>query len=128
MNLSRFLLFAFVIVLSACDKDDAEPTCAQSDWVGTYTGTANCDGSSDNTTVTITARGTDQILIVYVAGSTTTTFDPLTVEGCDVERTNSALGVTGSVSATLDGDNFSLTETLTGGGFDTNCVVTATRQ
>lgn len=109
----------------ACGED--EKTCLQADWIGTYTGTADCDGNSDAATVTITASGSDAIVIRYVTGAVTTTFDPLTVTGCTIERTNSAGGVTGSVEATLNGDNFTLKEVLTGGGFNTNCDVTATR-
>jgi hypothetical protein len=129
MNFLRLSLFVvFAVVLASCNKDDDDaPSCAQSDWVGTYTGTADCDGDSDPATVTITAIGEDMIRIVYSTGNVTTTFDPLPVDGCNIERTNSAGGITGSVSATLDGDQFSLTETLTGGGFNTNCMVEATR-
>ena len=121
-------VLALLIAFSACKKDDDEgPTCTRVIWSGTYTGTADCDGNSDPATITITASGDNDIVIRYVTGSVTTTFDPLPVTNCMIERTNSAGGVTGSVSTTLDGDKFSLTETLTGGGFNTNCQVEATR-
>ena len=87
MNLSKFLTFALVVILFACEKDDPQPTCAQADWLGTYTGTAVCDGNSSDVTVTIRANGTDEIIIQYVTGPSTTTFDPLTVEGCDLAKT-----------------------------------------
>lgn len=120
-------VLALLIAFSACKKDkDEDPICTQDDWIGTYTGTADCDGDSDPATVTITASG-DNIVIRYSAGNTTTTFDPLPVTNCMIERTNTAGGVTGSVMATLDGDKFSLTESVTGGGFNINCEVEATR-
>ncbi len=130
MNLSRLLIFAVVLVWSSCGKDDPEPeqVCMQADWVGTYTGTAVCDGTSDDATVTITASGMDQIIIEYATSTLTTTFDPLTVEGCDLERTATLGGVTASVSATLDGDDLSLNDMISGAGFDSDCMVTATRQ
>lgn len=128
MNLSRLIyVFALLIAFSACKKDEDDPSCLRADWLGTYTGTADCDGNSETATVTITASGDDAIVIRYVTSSVTTTFDPLVPIACEVDRTNSAGGVTGSVMATLDGDKFSLTETLTGGGFNTNCQVEATR-
>ncbi len=128
MNVLRLTyVLALLIAFSACKKDkDEDPICTQADWIGTYTGTADCDGNSDPATVTITASG-DNIVIRYSAGNTTTTFDPLPVTNCMIERTNTAGGVTGSVMATLDGDKFSLTESVTGGGFNINCQVEATR-
>ena len=121
-------VLALLIAFSACKKDDDEgPTCTRDNWIGTYTGTVDCDGNSEPATVTITASGDNDIVIRYVTGSVTTTFDPLPVTNCMIERTNSAGGVTGSVMTTLDGDKLSLTEILTGGGFNTNCQVEATR-
>ncbi len=128
MKLWKITFFALLLCfVAACEDDDEPPVCTQDTWLGTYTGTATCDGVSDPTTVTITASGPDQIVIRYAAGSTTTTFDPLPVTNCNLSRTNSSGGVTGSVTAELNGNSFELTETVTGGGFNINCTVSATR-
>ena len=118
------VLFLFTILaFVSCGDDD----CTQDDWVGTYTGTADCNGTDLACTVTITASGADAIIIRYEIDSSTTTFDPLTISGCSIERTITDGGVTGSVSVSLNGDKFELEESLMGGGFDNICKVTATR-
>ena len=118
-----FLLFLASVIISCSDSDD----CEQIDWIGTYTGTADCGGGEGVATVTVTANGTDQINITYVFGPTTTFFDPITIDGCSAGISNNSGGVSASVDATLDGDKITITEVISGGGFDTNCTVTATR-
>jgi hypothetical protein len=126
-KLSFFLMLA--LSFSACKKDgDDMATCTQSDWVGTYEGTISCDdGSMENVTLTITADGTDAIVIKYVSSTVTTEFDPLTPSGCDLDFTASDIGLTVTVDATLDGDDLDMDETFSDGTTSATCTITATR-
>ena len=132
MNLTRLSFFLMlVLAFSACKKDgddDTMASCEQADWVGTYEGTIDCDGTQENVTLTITADGTDAIIIKYEAGIVTTEYDPLTPNGCDLNITASGGGFTATVEATLDGDNLTFTETVSDGGSNTTtCEATVTR-
>jgi hypothetical protein len=123
------LFFFLVVALSACKKDkDSTPSCTQSDWVGTYEGTTDCGGSSEDVTVTITASGADAIVIEYATATLTTTYDPITPTDCDLNSSGTDSGITIKVDAALDGDKLTLEESISGGGVDFTCDLTATRK
>lgn len=130
-----FLFLALLTFVTSCEDDDDGMTtvCDQSDWTGTYTGTATCDGTPQEATVTITASGTDDIIIVYEARDTsssttsTTTFDPLPFVGCDLDATATGTGVSVNLDVQLNGDELTFTEITTVGTDITTCVVAATR-
>lgn len=123
--LKASLLLMSILAFASCGDDDA---CTQSDWVGVYTGTANCDGTSENVTVTITASGSENIKIVYETPTVLTEYDPFTPDGCSLNVSQSQAGASISVNATLDGESLSLTEAIDFGGLSTNCSISASRQ
>lgn len=125
LSLFALLLLAF----TSCKKDDDKATvCKQADWVGIYEGTIDCDGTTEDATVTITASGTDAVVIEYETASSTTTYDPITPTNCSISESGTDSGITIKVDATLDGDKLTLKETLTGGGFSSVCELTANRK
>ncbi len=130
MNFLKSSLFALLVVgFVACKKDDdSSSTCTQSDWVGTYEGTTDCGGTSEDVTVTITASGTDAIVIEYATPSLTSTYDPITPSNCSINESGTDLGITLTVDADLDGDKLTIKETISGGGADFTCNLTATRK
>ncbi|MBK8562860.1 MAG: hypothetical protein IPN76_05810 [Saprospiraceae bacterium] len=123
-------LFALLVVgFVACKKDDdSTSSCTQSDWVGTYEGTTDCGGTSEDVIVTITASGSDAIVIEYETATLTTTYDPITPTDCDLNSSGTDSGITIKVDAALDGDKLTLEETISGGGVDFTCNLTATRK
>ena len=136
MKLTYILILA--IILAACgeDNDDNVESCAQSNWVGTYTGTLNCDGDftlDEGVDVTITADGSDAIVICYASPSTKNCYLAITPEGCDInnDNTQSGGGVTVTINASLDGDNLTISEVVdaeVGSGVPSyTCTITATR-
>lgn len=122
------ILFAFIVVLAGCKDDEPEPVvCTQANWIGTYVGTQDCDGDVEDLTVTITASGTDAIVIFHETTSVETTFDPLTPSGCSLDATNSDQGLTLTISSSISGDEFTLVETFSDGTETSTCTITATR-
>lgn len=115
-----------VLLIAACNDDDTDD-CMQSDWVGTYTGTAVCDGVSDSTIVIITASGSEAVIIEYEVGGLTTTYDPITPNGCLIDYSESQSGLTIDFDAAINMDNLTFTEVLSGNGQSSTCVITATR-
>ncbi|MCB0856113.1 MAG: hypothetical protein KDD63_28025, partial [Bacteroidetes bacterium] len=103
LKLSIVVLFA--IALSSCGENVSK-NCAQSDWVGTYTGTIACDGDIENVTVTITASGTDAVIVKHVYGSAgntlETTYDPFTPDACELNESATESGLTFTVDADVD--------------------------
>lgn len=126
-----FLLLALLTVAACGDDDDTPVVCGQADWVGTYTGTVDCNGIVVDATSTITASGADNIILAYNAidtsGTTTLTFDPLPFDGCDLNATASGGGDTVTLDADLNGDELTINLTTTNAAGTTNCVVRATR-
>ena len=114
-------------MFTACGDDD-DPTCVQADWVDTYTGTSDCDGVIEDVTVTLIASGTDNIVIVANTSTTGTEYDPLPINECSIElsETDPTFGSI-SLNVTLDGDNLTLMEVLTISGQTETCNITATR-
>ncbi len=130
MNLLKLsFLFVLITFLSACSDDD--PTCIQSDWVGTYTGSQVCTGSDtsteDNLTVTITASGSNAVIIKYEGDGFEIEYDPLTFDNCDIDKTDSGQGLTLTIDASIDGDKLTLIDIFSDGTDSTTCTLTATR-
>ena len=125
------LLLAVVFTGSACEDDDGMmmPVCTQDTWVGNYSGTVSCDDGATSTpiTITITASGTDAVAIRTQSNSTSTFYDPITIDNCTLMNSGTLGGVTASVEVTLDGDNLTIRDVTMGGGFDEDCTITATR-
>lgn len=126
-----FLLLALLTAAACNDDDDSMMVCSQSDWVGTYTGTADCDGDVEDVTITIAADGTENIAIEYVIGDSTltvtTTYDPLPFSSCSLDNTATAGGLTATVDADVNGDEIVITETISDGTATSTCLLTATR-
>jgi len=120
------LLLVLITFLSACSDDD-DPACTQADWVGNYTGAQVCNGASFDVTVSITASGSDAVLVIYEVDGLETEFDPLTFNNCDIDRTESTGDLTLTVDASLDGDNLTFRDVLTVGTETIDCSITATR-
>ena len=129
MNLTKLsFLFVFALLIAACgDDDDAVATCTQSNWVGTYMGTIDCDGTTEDVTVTITSSGSAAVIIKYETSVTQTEYDPLTPDGCDIDKMDSGAGITVTIDATLNGDNLTIQEVLAFNGAAATCNITATR-
>ena len=112
MNLFK-LLFALVLVFSitACNDDD-EPVCIQADWIGTYSGTIDCDGATEDVAVTITASGSDAVIIAYESTSGAVTlsaeYDPITISECTLSNEASQSGITLKVDASIDAYQLSI--------------------
>ena len=129
MNLLKLSFFLVLIAtFSTCsDDDDNTKNCVQSDWVGTYTGTLDCDGIAEDVTVTITANGSDDIIIKYEVPNASTEYDPLLPNSCDLDYTESDSGITITIDASIDGDNLTLKEIISLGGDTSTCDITAVR-
>ncbi len=126
LKLSSFL--SLVMIFGACGTDDdSDTSCIQSDWIGTYIGTQNCDGTSENVTVTITASGSDAIVVKYKTPNIDTEYDPLIPDGCDLDKADSSGGITVTVKASLNCNEITIKEVLSAGGSNATCTITASR-
>jgi hypothetical protein len=120
------LLVALVFSFTACD--DETDTCIESNWVGNYTGTQDCDGTLEDVTVTITAGSGDSIIIKTESAGLTTTFDPMMFEACSLSSTVTENGVTATTTASIISSSIlSIKEVYTGNGSTTTCTISATR-
>ncbi|MEO1260957.1 MAG: hypothetical protein AAFZ15_19310 [Bacteroidota bacterium] len=130
MKLLKFAFFlAVALTLSACgDDDSSSPSCTQDDWVGTYTGTVDCDGVTEDVTVNITASGDNAVLVMYETATFTVEFEAITPDGCEIDQSQSAVGLSLTVEATLNGDDLSFKDVITYGGTTATCTIDATRQ
>jgi len=124
-----FLLLPVMIFVS-CDKEE-EPECIQADWIGTYVGTQSgeCFGTGA-TTVTITASGDEAIVIFYEDGDgSSSEYDPITFNECNISDSQSdASGLSLDIEVLLEGNEITITETLSFEGEASTCTVTATKQ
>lgn len=127
LRLSFFLMF--IVALSSCNKDDDDgaATCAQSDWVGTYSGTMECDGASEDVTITITASGTDDIIVKYETTTVSAEYSPTTPSNCNLDFSGTDQGVTVTLDASLDGDKLEMEESFSAAGTTSICNLSATR-
>ena len=128
--LKLFLFLVVTISVVACGKDDdtVASNCTQTDWIGEYEGTQNCDGVSEDVTVTITASGTDAVLIEYETDTVGAEFDPLTPVGCAIDKTSVDQGVTLTIDADLNVNSLTLVDIITSGTTVITCTITATRK
>lgn len=128
LNLSFVLVL--VLALFSCSDDDEGELCLQSDWIGTYTGTVNCDGVPADVTVTITANGSEAIDIKYVFmedmnSTTEVELGPFTAASCDIDVSNTVGGVELALDANLDGDELLLNDVANDGSVSSTCAITA---
>ena len=136
---SSFLAFLMISAASltfiSCGDDD---TCAQADWTGTYTGDATVsedgvDEMADSANVTITASGTDDIIVSYSYTinnqENSITFDPFAASGCTITQSASDpnAGVSINITLSLDGNDLTLESEMTGGGFNSTVTITASK-
>ena len=117
-----FVLAIFSLIILSCGDSEE---CVQLDWVGTYTGTAECNGVETTATVIITANGAGEIIIRYDTPTVITTFDPMPFDNCSADRSSSFGGNSASLSVRLEGDELTLVEKISGGGIESDCVVNA---
>jgi hypothetical protein len=120
-------LFLALLSVAACGDDDDTIDCTQSDWIGTYAGSIDCDGTEEDVTVTITSSGTDNLIVIYNTTALETEFDPLPFTSCDLVANSSSGSLTLAINATLDGDRLTFNEATTVDGNTSLCSITATR-
>lgn len=131
MNLFKFFTLAIMLtVFVACGDDDEG--CVQADWVGTYSGTVSCtdDGvtfDEENVTLTITASGTDRLIISYITPSLTNEIDPLSFNDCELIFNIGQSGATQAFIAELDGENLYYEEHFVSNTNAFICEFTVTR-
>ncbi len=124
-----FLLLT-ITFLSACGDDDGDGddlSCVQADWVGTYTGTQTCDGTAEEVTVTITASGTNDVVIKTETTTLETEYDPFTPNSCDIDKTVTAQGFTITIDAALATNQLTFSDVTSDGTTTSTCNLTATR-
>lgn len=120
-------------MLFACNDDSGDsPTpmpidCPQSEWVGMYTDTITCNGIEDQVKVTITTSGSNDIKIVHESTDRNTEYDALTLNGCELERSQTGTGFTVSLNASLNRDSLSIKEVITETASTSDCTIIATR-
>ncbi len=101
MKSNLFLILALLFTLASCGGDD---DCLQADWVGTYTGTEDCNGEIADATMTVSAAGTDMLIYFIETSSGTTEFDPLPFNGCNFNQQDEEDGIRFELDVELDGD------------------------
>ena len=107
--------------------DESAKSCSQTDWVGTYLGTRDCDGIVEKVTVIITASGSNSIIIKVESPGLESEYDPLTPDGCKVNNINSKDGLTATVDASLNSDKLTLKWILSDSDNSATCITTAIR-
>lgn len=129
-NLLTVLFFAFFLmtIISCGDDDDGMTGCTQSDWVGTYEGTVDCDGETEDVVVTVMSSGTEDVIILYETPTVEAEYDPLTPDGCEILESVSDAGLTLTVDIRVNGDEFFLYEEWAGDTESIYCDLSATRQ
>lgn len=130
MTFFRLILLALVLtVFATCgDDDEMTPPCAPTNWAGTYSGTANCNGIEEAVTVTVAVVGTDSLTLTYETQSRQGNFGPLLPNACRITLEDMGGPISTSFSAQLDGDEITLMESVDGIGGSFTCDISATRQ
>ena len=130
MQLLKFSTCLFVLLTwAACNgDDDSSPSCIQADWVGTYTGTVQCDTEdAEIVNVTISESGSNTVNIDYATFSANSFFPSLPIEECGIDFSQTDQGLTLTVSATLDGNNLTFTETISSASNSSTCSIIASK-
>jgi hypothetical protein len=79
-------------------------------------------------TVTITADGANSIVIAYETNSLTAEYDPLMLNKCDLNFTDSSGGDSITVDANINNGKFTMDEMYTISGTTVTCKIDASRQ
>ena len=92
-----------MLTLSACRKDNS---CKQADWVGTYTGTIDCNGHIGDVNIEIT-KGEDnnEIIFFYERIGFVAASNRIEVNGCSVDLSSSDALFSYTYTLALDGDS-----------------------
>lgn len=78
--MKKFILFSFfVLAFFSCGKDDNGGSCSSADFVGTYTGTASCDGETPTTEDVKIEERSGKLYFIDSDGEEY----PMTVNGCN---------------------------------------------
>lgn len=123
-----FLILGLCSSFLSCDKNE-EPTCALTDFVGTWkvTGGKACI-LNDATTLTITSTGSNKIQGVYTGGGVTSDFDAWTVNGCTFTGTVKEAGfIDVAINGTLTDGKLKIVNTGTFLGGPVNCTENLTK-
>ena len=87
--MKNYCLFLIISVfLLSCGEDDNNDkinTCTQAEWLGTYAGTEDCNGTTDDATVAITASG-DSIIMAISNPSSTVTTPAIAIDNCTISE------------------------------------------
>ncbi len=124
MKSNLFLILVLLFTLASCGGDD---DCLQADWVGTYTGTEDCNGETADATVVVTASGEDNIVFVIETDASTLTFDPLPFDGCNVNQSDDDGTFSLDLSVDLDGNDLTLNTVFSAGSESSVCEYSVTR-
>ncbi len=124
MKLNLFLILALLFTLSSCGGDD---DCVQADWLGTYTGTEDCNGETTDAIITVTAEGDDMIVFLIATDVSTAEFDPLPFDGCNVDMSDSDGTLTLDLSVDLDGNDLTLSSVFTVDNESSRCEYVVTK-
>ena len=137
LSYTYLALLAAVLAFTACDDDDdAAASCTAADFVGTYTGTGDCDDYESAVSVVITPGSTSDAIDIELTETSldstiffevTTELDDVVVEGCSATLSGSEDGVTVSFVTTLDDGRIEIVSTFTEDGESDVCTYTATR-
>ncbi|MEM1320327.1 MAG: hypothetical protein AAGG75_08720 [Bacteroidota bacterium] len=122
------LVFLVALFWGACNNDD-ESSCDQNGWLGTYTGTTDCLSGDEEVTVTITASGSEDLLMRYETATGGVDIGPFVIDGCKATRSSmdpsSLDSFVGELE--LDGGNLSYTQTRTVAGTASSCTFDANK-
>lgn len=111
-----FLLFT-LLTLAACKKDNVGSGCSLDDFVGTYTGTEDCDGSEEAATFTINKAGNSLTLTDNDGNNY-----ELEVDDCSFEIPEVNLIIAEySGDGFINGDNLTVNLKASALGFTSNC-------
>ena len=124
------LLLVLVSFFTACSDDDDDSNsknCVQSDWIGTYTGTQNCNGDLIDIVVEVTASGSDNLVISTFTDDVDIEYDPIPYNNCDLSQSSTEQGLTLSIEASVNGNVITLNESISASGSSSTCVTTATK-
>ena len=125
MKFNLLLVFSLVFLLASCGDD--EDGCSQADWVGTYTGTETCDGTTVDATIVVAAVGEDMLSMTFTSSGSTIEIPGVPFDACGVSEELSLDTSTLDVDASLDGSNLTIdTEFMTLFG-NASCQYVVTR-